>query len=291
MELLASDIRTQEVLHWKGLHLIHFRFSACSQKTRIFLNLKGADWQSHHLNLAKQQNYEDWFLGINPRGLVPVLVHDGVVHIESNDILAYLERVLPTPPLIPESLQGQITAGLKEENDLHLDLRTLTMGFLSPQVLVRKKQTLMENYQNDAGKLRGEADPHKPLELKFWQDFAKTGITPMQATAAADKFAHVYRRLDQDLSDQRYLAGDNLTLLDIAWFIYTHRLNDAGYPFETLHPHVHKWFEHLMQKPEFAKEVAQPTPMKIAVGVFKKIQKLQGQTLPDLMQRAGLLNG
>jgi glutathione S-transferase len=29
-------------------------------------------------------------------GWVPVLVHDGAMHIESNDIIAHLERAFPT---------------------------------------------------------------------------------------------------------------------------------------------------------------------------------------------------
>ena len=85
--LLDEYIKTREVRDWQGVHLLHFSGSACSQKTRIFLNLKDIDWVSHPVNLGTQQNYTPWFLGINPRGLVPVLVHDGVVHIESNDIL------------------------------------------------------------------------------------------------------------------------------------------------------------------------------------------------------------
>ena len=93
--LLEKDIQTREVLDWQGLHLLHFASSACSQKVRIFLNLKGIEWTPHAVNLAAQKNYEPWFLGINPRGLVPVLVHDGAVYIESNDILAYLEETFP----------------------------------------------------------------------------------------------------------------------------------------------------------------------------------------------------
>jgi glutathione S-transferase len=41
------------------------------------------------------ENLTDHFLGINPRGLVPVLVHDGDVYIECNDILTYLESAFP----------------------------------------------------------------------------------------------------------------------------------------------------------------------------------------------------
>ena len=42
-------------------------------KIANFLNLKGVDWQGHEMNLAESETYTDWFLGINPRGLVPVL--------------------------------------------------------------------------------------------------------------------------------------------------------------------------------------------------------------------------
>ncbi len=45
-------------------------------------------------------------------------------------------------------------------------------------------------------------------------------------------------------------------MLDIAWFIYAHRLSLAGYPFERLHPHVFAWKERLAARPEFAQEIA-----------------------------------
>jgi len=45
VQLLDSDIKTREVLDWKGVHLIHYMGSSCSQKVRIFLNLKGIDWE------------------------------------------------------------------------------------------------------------------------------------------------------------------------------------------------------------------------------------------------------
>ena len=95
VQLLDSDIKTREVLDWKGVHLIHYMGSSCSQKVRIFLNLKGIDWQSHTIDLLANENVEPWFLGINPRGLAPVLIHNGAVHIESNDIIQYLEKYSP----------------------------------------------------------------------------------------------------------------------------------------------------------------------------------------------------
>ena len=56
--------------------------------------------------------------------------------------------------------------------------------------------------------------------------------------------------------------GESLSVLDIAWFIYAHRLSLAGYPLARLHPHVHAWVEKLRARPEFAKEIAMPPEVK-----------------------------
>ena len=63
---------------------------------------------------------------------MPVLVHDGEVHIESNDMLDYLDETFSELRLIPEDDREDIMAGLEEENQLHLDMRALTMRFVVP---------------------------------------------------------------------------------------------------------------------------------------------------------------
>ena len=102
VQLADVDIKTREVLDWQGVHVLHHPLSSCSQKLRIFLNLKGVAWESHVIDLLANENLNEWFLGINPRGLLPVLVHDGAVHIESNDILIYVDGAFPVPCDRPE---------------------------------------------------------------------------------------------------------------------------------------------------------------------------------------------
>ena len=143
MKLNNNDIRTKEVLDWKGLHLLHFQNSACSQKTRIFLNLKNISWKSKSINLVSNENYSDWFLGINPRAQVPVLIDDGDVHIESNDIIQHLEKRFPQPNLIPLKFKSDIPNLLKEENDLHIDLRNISFRFLFGNNLRKKSNKLI----------------------------------------------------------------------------------------------------------------------------------------------------
>lgn len=279
VKLVDSDIKTREVLAWQGVHLLHFSGSACSQKTRIFLNLKGIDWVSHPVNLASQDNYKAWFLGVNPRGLVPVLVHDGEVHIESNDILAYLDASFAQPRLIPQEQHDDIMASLKIEDDLHLDLRTLTMRFVIPKKLAQKSPQAIKAYAEDAGTVAGQIDPHKDKELKFWRDYAKQGVTDEQASVSLHKFKTIYDELEARLQRQAYLAGDDLSLMDIAWFIYTDRLNDAAYPFSRVHPKIFSWYQKLKQRPEFAKEVRTPMPLKVITKVLHAAQAMSGKSL------------
>ena len=94
VKLLETDVTTDEVKNWHGINILHFQGSSCSQKLRIFLNEKKIDWKSYHIDLVKGDNFTKWFLGINPRGVVPVLVDDGEVYIESNDIIQHLDKII-----------------------------------------------------------------------------------------------------------------------------------------------------------------------------------------------------
>ena len=258
VQLIDSDIKTREVLAWKGVHVLHFMGSSCSQKLRTFLNLKKIPWVSHPIDLPSYENMQPWFLGINPRGLVPVLIDDGAVHIESNDIIQYLEKKFPAPKLIPAGHENEVAALLKHEDDLHLDLRTLSFRFVFAPPGPPKSAAALESYiKNGAGTVQGTQDREKQVQIEFWQRAAKEGFTDERARASAQRFRAEFDALDRTLATQPYLMGDELSVLDIAWFIYAHRLTLAGYPFARLHPHVHAWAEKLRAMPEFAKEVGQ----------------------------------
>jgi glutathione S-transferase len=258
VQLIDSDIKTREVLGWKGVHVLHFAGSSCSQKLRIFLNLKNIPWVSHPVDLPGYENMQPWFLGINPRGLVPVLVDEGAVHIESNDIIQYLEKKFPTPKLIPAGHENEVGALLKHEDDLHLDLRTLSFRFVFAPPGPPKPAAALDSYiKNGAGTVQGVEDPEKQVQIEFWQRAANEGFTDERARASAQRFRAEFDGLDRTLTTQPYLMDAELSVLDIAWFIYEHRLLLAGYPFARLHPHVHAWAEKLRAKPEFAKEVGQ----------------------------------
>lgn len=60
-----------------GIVLYHALFSTCSQKVRFALAAKNLDYESRLVDLRKGEHLDDWYLKINPNGVVPALTHGG----------------------------------------------------------------------------------------------------------------------------------------------------------------------------------------------------------------------
>jgi len=278
MKLSDSDITTREVLEWKGLHLLNFSQSSCSQKVRIFLAEKGIDYQSREIDIKAGDNTTAWFLGINPRGVVPVLVHDGEVHIESNDILRYLEETFPTPghAWIPDDPGQQEAVGrlLKLEDDLHNHLRTVTMGFLVPQKAARKSEATLEAYAAN-----GVDDAVRAKQVAWWRQYGEHGITETQARETVVAFREAFCELEALLGEQTWLLGDKPTVLDVAWYITLYRVVGAGYPIE-VHPLLHPLYQRMSARPAFRRDLVRgPIALRVLAPLYRRFRRLQGTTL------------
>ena len=83
--------------------LYDFGNSVCCQKVRITLVEKGLTWQAHRVDLFKSEQYDPEYLKLNPKGVVPTLVHNGTAIIESTLICEYIDETFPDPPLIPKA--------------------------------------------------------------------------------------------------------------------------------------------------------------------------------------------
>ncbi len=281
MKLLSSDIKTKEILDWKGVHLLNYQFSACSMKTRIYLNLKKIPFTSHQINLSAGENFSEWFQGINPRSLVPVLIHDGEVHIESNDILEYLEGCFKESPLIPENMEEKVKELLKFEDNLHVDIRNITFKFLVPRFL-NKGKSVQPKAKNKAT-LNGELDSMDDVNRNFWEHYEKYGITNEDASRSLIRFRTALEDLNDQLEDSPYILGAELSLVDIAWFIYATRIQHANYPLQRLHPNVSGWYERLYANVLFRKEVRRPLIMQFVLYVHSLILRLKGRSIEDFL--------
>ena len=83
------------------MKLYNFFRSGTSHRLRIALRLKGLDVEVVPVDLRTGQHLGDDYKALNPQGLVPALVHEGRVLIQSPAIIEWLEERHPTPALLP----------------------------------------------------------------------------------------------------------------------------------------------------------------------------------------------
>ena len=283
MKLDITDIKTKEVLSWEGIHLLHFKGSACSQKLRIFLNIKNIDWHSHEINLIKQEQFSEWFLGINPRGLVPTLVDNGEVHIESNDIMMHLDEKFTNNKLYPDDKFDEIVSDLAFEDSLHHDLRRLTFRYIIPHSLGKKDLKKLSFKESYIGTINGKEDEHKERELLFWKNHYDNGITDKEVIESASKFKEIYKKFDSQLQTNKYLKGNKFTIVDLAWYVSTKRLFSAGIPINK-YENVKRWFNDLDSDKRFSNEIKIDGPIVLFKQILKIKNKMMGKYLTDLVK-------
>lgn len=68
------------------LELYHNGSSVCAAKIRIVLAEKNVPWNGHYLDVLVADQFDPEYLKLNPKAVVPTIVHDGNVVIESTVI-------------------------------------------------------------------------------------------------------------------------------------------------------------------------------------------------------------
>jgi maleylpyruvate isomerase len=86
------------------MKLYNFFRSGTSHRVRIALRFKGLEVEYVPVNLRTEQHLSDEYKALNPQGLVPALVHEGRVLIQSPAIIEWLEERYPTPALLPADI-------------------------------------------------------------------------------------------------------------------------------------------------------------------------------------------
>ena len=166
----------KSVENYKGLHLYHGDISNCSMRVRMTLIEKGLDWTSHHIDLKKKENITDDYFGINPNGLVPTLIDDGVVHIESNDIIDYLDEKYPEPSLRSKDNEAEMLEWLRLAGSIHVP--AVKPYVYANKIAAKIKKTSEEEQKYDAlqnnQELKNFHEKHKGNKQFSDEDLAKS---------------------------------------------------------------------------------------------------------------------
>ena len=122
------------------LYLYHGTTSVCAIKVRLTLAEKALPWQGEVLWLQRGDQYRPDYLKLNPNAVVPTLVHDGKVIIESTVIMEYLDETFPDIPLMPRDpyARSQVRLWLKRVDELHVHCGTITAAIAFRRYFMRQ---------------------------------------------------------------------------------------------------------------------------------------------------------
>lgn len=245
----------KEISTLTGLHLYHGGMSNCSMRVRMTLEEKDLPWTSHHLDLRKAENTTPEYFGIHPKGLVPTLVHDGVVIIESTDIIDYLDETFPAPPLRPADAAEQQTMlewmRLAAANHIHVKV------YMFANQIGRK----LAKTENELAAYR--TLQHNEELLKFHEENSSAqGLSKERVANATSVLNDCFTEIERTLGDREWLAGDVFSLADITWVPLYVTLNNAKFPFAA-YPNIVRWKDAVRSRPSYQKAVLDWVPQDL----------------------------
>jgi glutathione S-transferase len=203
------------------LELYHTANSVCAQKIRIQLEEKGLQWTSRLMTLRGDQ-FDQAYLKLNPNAVVPTLVHDGFPVIESSVILYYLEESFPEPSLMPADPKARMTVRLFNkliDESVHNACTILTFATALRPRFQRMEATARERYLE-------RAPSQQRAEYK--RDVIEHGLHSKYVANAITVHEKLIAEIARALAQNRYLAGPDLSLADIAVIPYVKRLDLLG---------------------------------------------------------------
>ena len=226
-------------------------------RVRMTLEEKGLAWTSHHIDLRKAENATPEYFAIHPKGLVPALVHDGVVIIESTDIIDYLDERYPEPPLHPADRRSP-------KEDARMD------ASCGRQPHLRQGLYVCEPDRQAHGQIarRAREVPRATAERMSFETFMPRTHRPTEFRRNGSRPQPRYSRtvlpkLDATLAQHEWLAGDAFSLADITWVPLYVTLNNAGFPLAR-YPNVVRWKDAVRARPSFEKAVIDWVPKDLA---------------------------
>ena len=224
------------------LILHQYNMSPFNEKVQRMLNLKGVPFEDKMWRIADRGK----IMKINPIGKLPAIEHDGKVICDSTDVVHYIEKTFPDPPLIPAdpALRGMVHV-LEDWADESLYFYEMKLRFNTPG-----------NQERNVNRI---TEPEAPLPRWLMRKIFPRLIRKTTATQGVGR-----KSLDQLLVDtERHIAAvadmldgndwllaNQLTLADLAVYSMFQCFRDADLSQQLLqkYPSVPAWMERLEER-------------------------------------------
>ncbi|MGH8217390.1 MAG: glutathione S-transferase family protein [Steroidobacteraceae bacterium] len=245
------------------LELYHHGSSACAAKVRLALEEKRLPWTGHVVDILRGEQFRPEFLALNPKAVVPVLVHDGWTLTESTVICEYLEHAFPDNPLYPPSAQGCAAVRLwtkAVDEELHPACSALTY-------IVSHRHTIRRNGIGSFEDFLAQGSTEGAAARRQKWEWIEKGIEAPGAAERIRLYDSYMQRMERALGAGNWLVGDRFSMADVAMAPYVNRV--AALSMEGLWqngrlPRLEAWFARMRTRPAFDEALMKWMPDDLA---------------------------
>lgn len=241
------------------LELYHNAVSTCSQKVRLVLAHKNLEFESHEIDLLSGGQHDPEYVKLNPNHVVPTLVRDGEVFIESSLINEYLEDAFAEVPMLPADAAGRHAVRMwakRLDEKVHPSTGVVTFAIGPRKALLQQPDEKREANIN--------AIPD-PARRALRRSVLEHGVQAPEFAGALAVMIDLLDRLQDALANDEWLGGGAFSLADAGVLPYVLRLDAlAMTPLIEARPKVADWYARVQGLPAYRTAVADWIPAPLA---------------------------
>lgn len=233
--------------------LYHHGSSVCAAKVRFAMAVKGMEWEGVYIDILKGEQFTPEYQKLNPKSVVPTLVHNDTVIPDSTVIIEYLDQIDPATSVHPTDAweRAQVRYWTKAvDEDLHPACGAMTfMG--------SHRHTVLRNLGEEGAKEFLASTPEFSVTAD-WADkkkiFVRYGFEAPEGPSKVKLYDSYLHKMEKALEGNDWLVGNTFSVADISLTPYVNRLammSMRGMWEGGRLPNVDRWFTAIEAHPHF----------------------------------------
>ncbi|MEM1174555.1 MAG: glutathione S-transferase family protein [Pseudomonadota bacterium] len=206
------------------LELYHHGSSVCAAKVRFALAEKGVvPDKMHYIDILNGEQFEPAYMKINPKAVVPAMVHDGNVINESTVMCEYINEAFDGPALTPDDPLARARVRMWEkavDEQLHPACGELTFVCCHRHIVMRLGEEKLREFLSST--------PDQSV-TSTWrarkQEIVRLGFDAPGIDNTILLYDGYLTKMEDALQHYEWLAGNTFSLADIALAPYVNRLD------------------------------------------------------------------
>ena len=224
--------------------LYHHGSSVCAAKVRFAMAEKGMEWDGVYIDILAGEQFTPEYRKINPKAVVPTLVHGDLVIPDSTVIIEYLDQIAPETSVHPKDpwQRAQVRYWTKAvDEDLHPACGKVTF-------LCSHRHTVLKKLGKEGAEKFLASTPEFSVtsDWKSQKDaIVRYGFDAPGAPEGVKLYDNYLHKMEKALEGNDWLVGNIFTIADISLTPYVNRLammSMRGMWQDERLPDVERWF-------------------------------------------------